>query len=296
MTSRAKAWRIHIGAHKTATTHLQEIMAARSGALSEAGIHHTDMRGNWLLECTLERGKDWWKRLNVSRRLRARRAVAQMESETALPVLLVSHEQIIDDISGLFADRYYPDAGRRLGDLMLALSGREVTLFLSLRSHAQLLPSAYCQCLRTGRWDIPSLDNLEPWALSNVATWTDLVRRLRRACPRAELVAWKFEDYLKDPARFLNLVTGAKISQPWPSLPAPASTRRLSWEAVSQLRAQDPSIPFLERLELGRRIGENDQGRTPFKPLSETAHRLLEERYDRDLDTLRKEFPGVLVE
>ena len=296
MEARAKAWRIHIGAHKTATTHLQEILAARRGALSEAGIHHPDMRGNWLLECTLERGKNWRKRLKVSRWLRARLAVAQMESETALPTLLVSHEQIIDDIRGLFADSYYPDAGRRLGDLMSALRGREVTLFLSLRSHAPLLPSAYCQCLRTGRWDIPPLDDLERWALSSRATWTDLVRRLRRACPRARLVAWKFEDYLEDPPRFLDLVTGARISQPWPSLSAPSSTRRLSWEAVTQLQAQDPAMPFLERLELGRRIGDHDEGRTPFRPFSEATHRLLDERYERDIDSLRKEFPGVLVE
>lgn len=291
-----KEWRIHIGAHKTATTHLQEVLDAHRLALSRAGIHYPDNGRLKRLGSAPALRDAWWKNLRQVRMLRIRRIMRTIESEATHPVVLVSNERLMGSIEGLWGENYYPDAPERLKELVSAIDSTKATVFLSLRSHASFLPSAYCQCLRTQLWDVPPLRELEPRSLANLNTWTDLVRRLKRACPGVRLVAWRFEDYLRDPCKYMDLLAGTRTAEPWPKMDAPASTRRLSWEAVERLSHIDRGLSRMAREAVARGIADEDTGATPFRPFSAKAEGILEDLYDRDIESLRKEFPGLLVE
>ncbi|MDF3605868.1 hypothetical protein PE067_06715, partial [Paracoccus sp. DMF-8] len=124
---------VHLGAHKTATTHLQESLRLAASVLRDSGVYYVgpgELRGE-LLPVT--------PGINDSGRLpqrqRARRRL--VTAGEVYPEILISDENIIGGTKRhrLFgkAGRIYPDAGLRLARLMSILRNQPVTAALSVR-------------------------------------------------------------------------------------------------------------------------------------------------------------------
>ena len=146
-----RQWRIHLGAHKTATTHLQETLAAVRDDLVGQGV---DFIPNPLV-----------RQRNLARTLSQRRPIARLpivgrahmrdaiESVVAPlragpEVVVLSEENIIGVPEHMLKAPSYPQAEPNVGRLA-SLAGRaEVMFFLSIRSYDTLLPSAYVETLK----------------------------------------------------------------------------------------------------------------------------------------------------
>ncbi|MFW5642329.1 MAG: hypothetical protein ACOCY0_06150, partial [Roseicyclus sp.] len=140
-------WRIHLGAHKTATTHLQDTLAARRAALLGQGVDYLPMREVRALRLPPGGGwADWRRRLRLPMRRRIEAAVAPIRMGPRR--LVLSEENLIGYVRDALTFPPYPDLERRLRPFSVLTDGAQVTVFLSVRGWDTLLPSAYAQQLR----------------------------------------------------------------------------------------------------------------------------------------------------
>lgn len=184
---------VHIGAHKTASTHLQQSLRALIPQMQAAGIHYSD-GSHWracspTLSAALNDGPEGPKLL---RRLQARfDAIHQI-----WPMQILSEENILGTLRPdrlLGEDSIYPQARTRLNRLCGTFRRRPMTVCLAVRDPLDFLISAFSMRVTGGRalvWE-EFLDGFDPATLS----WTDLAARLLSANGVARLLVWRYEDY-----------------------------------------------------------------------------------------------------
>ncbi len=185
---------LHIGAHKTATTHLQRSLTAAKEMLIVQGVRYY--------------GPDYFRRTGRSidqmfglqgddgppprRTSAAQMAFLAKDAEH----VLLSEENFIGafDASGSDgAPGHYAAAEHRIGALVSRIANVRLRLFLGIRDPASFLTSAYSQSLLMGRIATPRRFRSEhPLATID---WADLVFRLRAVRGVGRVYVWRFEDH-----------------------------------------------------------------------------------------------------
>jgi hypothetical protein len=295
------AWRIHIGAHKTATTHVQEILTLMRPQLVARGVDFVDnhaVRRSGLAKALLER------RLATRLPGLRGRAVAALMAERLDPLragptsFVLSEEKLMGGSLQAFAEPIYP-AVERIVPLLASLRGRaaggaEVTLFLSIRSFARQMPSAYVQELKFSPPIAGGFDNLKARVLARPPSWFELVARIRAAAPGVPLRVWRQEDYRRDPAAILAVLCG-RDPGPLPAMEDPYWTRSPDLAAVRAAEALPPAMPRPERRARVLEIFRDAGGGAPFDPFAPEEKALLEAAYGRDIERIAALDPGILV-
>ena len=292
------SWRIHIGAHKTATTHLQETLAAIRPVLVERGVDfipNPELRRSGFAKALAHRLT--WNRVPPLRGPMVRRVVARhLDPLRAGPATLVlSEEKLIGGSQQIFAEPIYPRMQRIIA--LLATLGRraEVTLFLSIRSFDTQLPSAYVQELRYMPPIAGGFDNVKRRVLKRPPSWFELVRRIRAAAPGVPLRVWRQEDYRQNTAAILAALTGIGELGPLPEVDDPSWTKSPSLEAIRAVEAL-PAMPEAERREQARAIFRDDDGEgARFRPFDPEERALLQARYAADLERIAALDPRILL-
>lgn len=288
-------WRVHIGAHKTGTTHIQDTLALRLGALAGHGVDYPTretLRRARLASCVRPAGGKL-KDLGWIRNLRRAWVLSRIRSDRGLPTLLVSEEQIVGLSDGLLGPVLYPEAEARLRKLREFTRGEPTVVILTVRNPADIIPSAYSQCLRAGARGLPSIEQIRRQALAAPPSWTDLLRRIRKGFPEAELMVCPFEDYIANPGPYLDLIAGKPVGD-WPALAAPASTRGLSAPSIRRILELDPGLSRRDRIARCARIAAEDKGGERFRPFPDDEVAALTRAYADDLSAMEREFPGAL--
>lgn len=279
---------LHVGLHKTATTHFQDYLANERGALREQGLEYVP--------------RDTLRQARIQAAfLRARRfgfksACAEnlfRQLANGADRLLISEENMLGQAVDLLVAPAYPDMERRLSNLK-ALVPRKIhlTLLMSLRDISTILPSAYCQSLRGGK-RLGEFVHYERAALAHPPRWTDLALRVRAIFPDAAFRFWRQEDYATHARDILEAVTACRIAG---MEPAPdAETNRLSQSAVEHIRKLDLSLTLLERQKQARRIIREYQAGARFDPIGVENRRVFSGIYAQEITRLQSAFPGALL-
>ncbi|MFZ3583900.1 hypothetical protein ACOI1H_17260 [Loktanella sp. DJP18] len=187
---------LHLGAHKTATTHLQHSLIAQRIPLWEAGIRtlmppHLRGKGR-----SLEARFDLPINRKVSGTGPAPEEVRARLIGTASR-LVVSEENflgVLQTRKGRVRLPLYPRARQRLGMLIPVLApGQGVDLCFALRDPAGFLNSAYGQVLMGGQRISP--DDFKAANPLGAVDWGDIVMRLRATPGINRLTVWRHEDY-----------------------------------------------------------------------------------------------------
>lgn len=285
---------IHLGAHKTATTHLQQTLQALAPAMLAAGIHYSgpqQWRGGLarlgpVLGAGVAQGRQ-------RRRLRWR---LDRIAET-WPEVVISEENILGSLrrEGLMGPGHlvYPDAAPRLRRLLGMLRHRPATLCLAVREPSALLASAFSMQLQGGfeRELDAYLAGFDPAALS----WAGLARRLLTLRGVARLVVWRYEDYAalrpRILAQFLPQALAAQAGDP------EAAVVGLSQPAWQHLQAQGLQRPAAEIAQLAQEAkalfprGPGAPALAPFDAVTVARSRAA---YAADLARLAA-LPGVVL-
>ena len=183
---------VHIGAHKTASTHLQKLCLANRDLLAAQGCAYFGpdrLRGDLRMPA-LERSPR-----AIARKIAPFHAAMQAEMAAGQRVL-ISNENILGaPRPPVLADGgvLYPRAEQNIAALLTALDLRDVTLCLALRDPLDLLISAWGHQHIAGR---PMgfeafCDGLDPLALR----WSELVARLQDCARVGQIWLWRHEDY-----------------------------------------------------------------------------------------------------
>lgn len=295
-------WRIHIGAHKTATTAVQEILALMRPGLVERGIDFVDnhqVRASGLAKALFER------RLATRLPVLRGRAVAGIMARHLDPLragpttFVLSEEKLMGGSLQVFSDPPYPQI-ERIVPMLASLrgggaeGGTEVALFLSIRSLDGQLPSAYVQELKFSPPIAGGFDNLKARILARPPGWFDLVRRIRAAAPAVPLRVWRQEDYRRNPAAVLAALCG-RDPGPLPVMDDPYWTKSPDLAAVRAAEALPADMPRAERrarvLEIFREAGEGER----FDPFDAAEKEALRAAYARDLERIEALDPEILL-
>jgi hypothetical protein len=282
--------RLHLGAHKTATTHLQQILARRTAALAARGLAFVPPPA---FRLALRKARRW---RHLDRAGVARRLAAELEAIAAgAEVLAISDENLIGDTRGALAPRLYPELEKRLAVLADLAAGAEIHVFLAIRGFDRFWPSAFAEALRHHPMPARRVAALEARALADPPSWLEPIARIRAVLPGARLTVWRYEDHR---AHWRELARAFLGRDPGPlrDQPPPRWTVSPNAEAVrAAARLVLPLPKRLHRRRVGKLYAAHPAGQgEPFAPFSPEAVRRLQERYAADLAALRAE--GLLLE
>jgi hypothetical protein len=283
-------WRVHVGAHKTATTHFQALLADAAPLVRENG-------GAVLLADALRAQaravRDDTPGLRGLRyRLRTRlQAPARLRASAgACSFVVASEEALIGSVPQVLHSDFYPDL-RGIDLVRRAARGARLELFVSIRSYDTLLSSTLFEMLKVfpdakERWEA-GMDRV----LARCTGWPGLMARLERRVPDARLGFWCQESYTSDPAAVLRQFTGCDLPD-LPPVPPPARTRAPALSALEEIATLDPGLQNAERAARVRAIYERHpagpEDGSPASVLLAPADRArLAQRYVDDLAVLR---------
>jgi hypothetical protein len=196
----------HIGAHKTATSHLQRCLANASEDLVAQGVQYF--------------GPQFFRQPGQSVRavfgLR-KGADAQRDAPARLRSLadgadhvVLSEENYIgplNDPAGKGLSQRYPDAGGHVGALAQAL-GQDVDVCVGIRQPTTFVNSAYCQMLLSGQ-----VQDFAAYRAANPQTgvdWPAIITDMRQTEGVGCITVWRFEDYVPLFPKIVAALVGAQ--------------------------------------------------------------------------------------
>ena len=281
--------RLHLGAHKTATTHIQVTLAAHRDALAAAGVDVPPTSALRALGFPLRASGDGRSfETASSRRLFGRLNRLRRGAET----MVISDERWLSGVPDALAPEPYPELERPLRAMAPLLRRADLRLFLGVRNMATFLPSAYVEALRFFP-DTPPFEAVARARRESGASWLGPVRRLKALFPRAPLTIWRYEDYRGRRREILSALCGCDVGKP-PDPPEPAATRSPSAEAVAEAEALTrlglPRKEYLRRAQATLTLRSGGK----FAPFAEEERRWFERRYEEDLAAL-SDMPGVTL-
>ncbi|MFO1337048.1 MAG: hypothetical protein U1F53_02240 [Burkholderiaceae bacterium] len=283
---------LHLGVHKTATTHLQRHWLACSQLPGATAVCPplAEVRTQLTPVCSAPTVKSKTQGEDA-RRLSAARAWVLRLAAAGRPLLL-SDENLVGSCERLFATQaLYTSVLQRLQRLAPVLEGRTLRVWLSVREYGAFLRSAYCETLRHGPYR-PFREAYSGFDLAGRG-WEHVVRDIRQALPQAELCCWRYESMpgLRT-GLTASLVGLAPAAQPAPD--EQRDRRSLSRLAVRLLDDIHQRVgadeatrvrPSVERVVAGA-------GMPAFDPWTDTERAELSAAYDRSIAALQA-LPGV---
>ena len=294
-----KQWRIHVGAHKTATTHLQDTLSMVRGRLAASGIDFIPTRP---LMREQRFAEVLWQRRPIARLpilgpAHMRDAIeARVEPVRIGPdVVVLSEENILGVPSHILSPSFYPQASQQVGRLASLGLRAELRLFLSIRSYDTLLPSAYAEALKYAVPPPGGFAATKARLLAKPPSWYDLVTRIDAAAPTVPLRIWRQEDYRANDRAIMEVLCGRPLG-PLPAIPDPARTRSPSAAAIVAAEALPTTLSYKERLARVREIYATvEPGQARFQPFDEAERLWLRAGYEADIERIARVYPDVLV-
>lgn len=268
-------WRIHIGAHKTATTHLQATLEYIGDDLRTQGVEVATMTR--LRDVTGAHLRKQGLRARLARRNRQADLARVFQGVSpGTERVILSEENWIGEAFAGAACPPYPDAATRLSRIVAALPGHDISLYLAIRHPGDFASSVYAEALRHHPGKVSAASTRKNW-LSTQTPWSDLIARLRHCCPSAEILVWRYEDYRTRRQQITERLVGMALPE-LPKIDDPGSTIRPTPEMISEAapRRDRPAFHVLD----GR-----------FSLFSQAEHDALTRQYETDQDMIRLELP-----
>lgn len=281
------AWRVHIGAHRTGTQHLQDLLEHLAGDLNGPEIRILPRSVSLRASSAAAQQGAGLMRLRNAIQLDITHVPRVLHEARDTRTAVFSEESILGSASGLLAERFYPDLSGL--DLLARIAkGVPLTVFLCVRSYDTLLPSAFFEMYRT-RPDAP--DHLRRGVravLAGQSGWPDLFARIAERLPKAEIRFWQQEVYARDPAPVMEALLDRPLPA-LPDLPRPAHTRSPNANALAEVAELPDTLGLAQRSEFVDTIyARNPVGAGPVAQLLTPSEiEALQAVYAGDLVRLR---------
>lgn len=187
--------RLHLGAHKTASTYLQQFFAANIAELKRMGVSYVPLRR---MRTLFTNRFNALSRDNNTRELATlgRDFIAELRRSRVLSrdtqTLVLSDENLLGWLAACTQGRrLYGLAKERTGWLREIFKGAEVKFFLAVRSQQTFFPSVYAEVFRNGHI-LPFdafLTTVKPCEFS----WSALVADVADGADNADVRVWRYE-------------------------------------------------------------------------------------------------------
>jgi hypothetical protein len=246
-------WRVHVGAPKTATTHLQQLLESNDENLLQKGVDVLPYSRTSKIIKSLNRKKPkGWK--GLKRRIKGVIAADQdvlvrdqfRATMRNMPITVLSNECLLGFPQHIFLKSLFNGTERFHVIEDLPAMGK-LDIFLSIRSLDSLFISAFSEALKPLPDARARLDKRKQSFKDNPPSWFDLAIRIADRFPAANVHVWRFEDYLKNPQLAIHALTGVYLDR-LEHIPAPSKTRSPSLRAIELAEQLDPQLKGQDRM------------------------------------------------
>ena len=294
-------WHVHLGAHKTATTHIQNHFADHRDALAQAGSFYLPLQDTRSILQFRDVPRPPLARLatKVGRRPTtliqalsnprfaarcADRLISEMEHKAGpTSRIILSEENIFGTLKRVFDGSYFKDAAAfpLLGQLARR---RSVKVYVSIRALDSFLPSAYVQALRTIHADHLNLKSLLTAVTTDPPRWSKHLGTLADHLPETEIVVWDYADYSANETAIQSRIAGCDLPSA-NQITRPSSTQSPSAAAIALAEAEPEQDPMARPgLVADIYAAHPISASAPkFDPLSIQQKSLLQASFEQDL-------------
>lgn len=275
---------LHLGAHKTATTYIQNILTSNYKTLNKKGIYSStpsELRGGWL-DHTLNNNT-----VNQSDK--------HQPSKEGL--WIISEENILG-VPNDFKTSYemYPRASNRLLTLKETLGNTSITVFLSIRCYHSFYRSCYLEVVRNKGY-LNFSDYYDEQRFKN-NNWVHVIEKITENFPESDIILWCYEEFTNLEQTILKKLTGLEslaeldIDSSKEKKRTSLSNRALKeLIAVSTLTPRSSTPEVVEALNLKYPTHKKNQ---PFMPFSQVEITRFKEKYNNDIEEIKTRFPGII--
>jgi|GEM_PF-305403 len=274
----------HVGAHKTATSHLQRSLLLASDQLIDAGVRYYGPEHFRLPGRTISALFGLRPRRGAGRSKRSPQDQLALMRKSAQR-LVFSEENFIGTLANPRRQRiemYYPRAEIKVSRLAQAL-GRPIDVFLGIRNPAPFLNSVYSQQLLGGK--ILPLEEFLKLSPVESVDWVGLVQRLRAVPEVNNLVVWTYEEYNAVFDDVCAALCGADVR----SSVSPIEGRinpRLSTEAVAETLVQHDLGEEGDLAQVARKKFPVESGHKRFDGFSVDQHAAATQAYEAQIEAI----------
>jgi hypothetical protein len=287
---------VHFGAHKTATTFIQEFMKSKKPQLRKQGVGYVPL--NVTREVLFPYVPRRVKALQQENKTQDPAKVAklvlacvrpQAEGLPPLRRLVVSDENLAGSPHALVkSGQLYPEAPLRLQVMREMFPESQFSLLFCIRDYADFLVSCYCEVLRAHK--LGPLPNLLASIRPEAMSWPRLFEQISSAMPGIELRFWRYEDFVHSPAD----VAAEMASVPLDDVKEAMSKKvrpSLSVKAVAMLQALSGIVSDAEHKRLANYLAEKfefEENGGKLRINDEAQVEKLKQMYRADLEELDK--------
>jgi len=272
---------IHIGAHKTASTHLQKALLAHRDELAAMGC------------CYI--GPDTLRKRHAYPAPRKAEDRAPANPHTLLQALatarragqrvVLSDENILGRPRPPFiaeGSQLYPQAAPRIAHLISSLGLQNVTLALCLRDPLGFLISAHGHQALAGHpvcFDA-FVDGIDPLALR----WPELISRLLGCAGVSHILLWRYEAYPEIAPVLAEQLLGDARACAWLGADGPRllGISAQAWQQARALIAEDPARDPKKTVKQQMRKFPKSAQYPPLQPFSSAQVAQSRSQYDSD--------------
>jgi hypothetical protein len=294
-----KEIRIHIGAHKTATTHLQNTLNEMDFELRRLGITYLPLN---IVRPRIQKILSQSILYNYLPNFAYRTIINRILFKNSTPPnkAIISEENILGSSVDLLSANPYQNFDRQINFIKILAKNYKVSIFLSIRSFDQVFPGAYITGLKFHPKEAVIAKNklLSELEKKQYPNWLDLIDRLVALLPNLPIQIWTQEDYKYHSSSIIRQFIGTNLPK-IPNLPPPIRTKTPSILAISEVEKKLDSInPSVRKWSLicdeiyTSLPPASDSDKYTF--LSQDIITSLKENYQKDLSEIIKKYGKLL--
>ena len=294
MAESLQEWRVHIGAHKTATTHLQAVLESLKPVEERTNTRILPMKITRPAFRKAANKASGIRGVRDTLQLRFKIAPALRSAAQGADHVVASEEDILGYSPGLFEEVFYPDL-TGLDLIPVVCRGGAIRLFLSIRSYDKILPSGFFETYKFYPDALAMLERGVKNLVAGRSGWPDLMDRIAQRLPEAEISFWCQEDYRRNSQAVIEDLLGYAIDQ-MPDIAPPQQTLSPNANALEEVERLDRAMPgHLRHKAVLEIYARHPAGDGPVPALvSNEASEELKAIYDRDVKIIADRFRRVV--
>lgn len=291
---------LHGGFHKTATSHIQGVLARNAALLRKAGVayvHHRKTRKELTVPCQLhayeKQGLKYRTRYSEAE-LAARTGAFFAEVLGTAPRRVILSEENMAGHCGHCVKRGLLYVWR---DQMITAFAAQIPIpvrevHLGIRNYADFFASAYVEYLRSlGPGPFTDEVAMCRQVLAHMPSWHKVLRSVMAAFPGASLTVWTYEEFRGLDRRVLANLAGPGVDvtafkPPKTGNKRPSASGRAVAELLQLIHREGVEAAMARRVEVQERYPRGEE-HGPYDPWTAQERAHLTRIYERDVAAIR---------
>lgn len=276
---------LHLGAHKTATTYIQNALELSREKLDEFAVAYIPL---------IELRSTLTERLGIGRSGLKAAAGQLLSHHRSHRRLIISDENIIGGLKPSFAWGFYPRRRMRLLKLLRKLGQHDLRIYFATRSYDEFISAMYCEYIRHH----PFVDTYSYLRGTNYETfsWLDVIETFVSLIGAENVTIWRHEDFPAVERQVFAALIGGQPDMV--DKPSGRIRESLSKKAVQSLASLPPTSDADElraRARSAAAAHPKGAGNPPFSAFDHATAEALRARYEHEISHLREVFPEIHV-